>query len=51
MTLNGQEAIETVEGNNFSLLDAKGNRVLILKSNIRAKNGVLHIMSKVLLPQ
>jgi len=51
MTLNGQEAIETVEGNNFSLLDAKGNKVLILKSNIRAKNGVLHIMSNVLLPQ
>jgi len=51
ISLNGQEAVEIVEGSKFSVLDAKGNRVLILKSNIRAKNGVVHIISNVLLPQ
>jgi hypothetical protein len=51
ISLNGQESVEITDSNNFSILDAKGNKTLILKSNIRAKNGVIHIVGNVLLPQ
>ena len=48
---NTQESIQNVSDHNYLILDAKGDRVLITKSDIRAKNGVLHIMNAVLLPQ
>ena len=51
ISLNGQESVEIIDSNNFSILDAKGNKTLILKSNLRAKNGVIHIVGNVLLPQ
>jgi|GEM_PF-1557349 hypothetical protein len=51
ISLNGQESVEIIDTNNYSILDAKGNKTLILKSNIRAKNGVIHIVGSVLLPQ
>jgi uncharacterized surface protein with fasciclin (FAS1) repeats len=48
---NSQEGIQAVSDRNYSIIDAKGNTTLITKSDIRAKNGVLHIVNAVLLPQ
>lgn len=50
-TVNGQEVVVSVEGTNVYLIDAKGGKALVTKSDIKAKNGVIHVIDAVLLPQ
>ena len=50
-TLNGQEVIVSVQGKNIYFIDAKGQKALVTKSDIKAKNGVIHIVNAVSLPQ
>lgn len=50
-TLNGQEVVASVQGTNIYFTDAKGQKALVTKSDIKAKNGVIHIINGVLLPQ
>ena len=50
-TANGQEVIVSIDGTNVYFIDAKGNKALVTKSDIKAKNGVIHIIDVVLLPQ
>lgn len=50
-TTNGQEVIASVADSNTYFIDAKGNKALVTKADIKAKNGVIHIVDAVLLPQ
>lgn len=50
-TVNGQEVVASVKDKNIYFIDAKGDKVLVTKSDIKAKNGVIHIVNGVLLPQ
>lgn len=50
-TLNGQEVIVEVADKNVYFIDAKGGKALVTKSDIKAKNGVIHIVDAVVLPQ
>ena len=50
-TVNGQEVVVSIEGKNVYFIDAKGNKALVVKSDIKAKNGVIHVLDAVLLPQ
>lgn len=50
-TLNGQEVIVELSDNNVYFIDAKGNKALVIKSDMKAKNGVTHIVDTVILPQ
>ena len=58
VTLNGQK-VKTVQGAELTvevsgakvvLVDATGNRVNVLKTNITASNGVIHLIDAVLMP-
>jgi uncharacterized surface protein with fasciclin (FAS1) repeats len=50
-TINDQELVMSLDGTNVYVIDAKGDKALITKSDIKAKNGVIHIVNTVLLPQ
>lgn len=50
-TINGQELVVAVEGSNIYFIGAKGDKALVTKSDIKAQNGVIHIVNAVLLPQ
>lgn len=50
-TLNGQEVVVSLKDKNIYFIDAKGDKALVTKSDIKAKNGVIYIINTVLLPQ
>lgn len=50
-TLNGQEVIVELADGNVYFVDAKGNKALVIKSDMKAKNGVIHVVDTVILPQ
>jgi len=50
-TVNGQEVIASLADSNTYFIDAKGDKALVTKADIKAKNGVIHIIDIVLLPQ
>lgn len=50
-TTNGQELVIELKDKSIYLIDAKGNKALVTKSDIKAKNGVVHVVDAVLLPQ
>jgi uncharacterized surface protein with fasciclin (FAS1) repeats len=50
-TTNGQEVVASLADSNTYIIDAKGDKALVTKSDIKAKNGVIHIIDIVLLPQ
>lgn len=50
-TMNDQEVVVSLADNNVYIVDAKGGKALVTKSDIKAKNGVIHIVDAVLLPQ
>lgn len=50
-TVNGQEVVAELADSNVYFIDAKGNKALVTKSDVKTKNGVIHIVDAVLLPQ
>jgi len=50
-TLNGQELLVELADSNVYFIDAKGNKALVIKADMKAKNGVIHIVDTVVLPQ
>jgi len=49
-TLQGEEITISVDGGNVYLTDAKGNKVQVVKTDIEASNGTIHVINGVLLP-
>lgn len=49
-TLAGQKLKVQVEGEKVFLIDGKDNKVAVVKTNIPATNGVIHVVDGVLLP-
>lgn len=50
-TVNGQElTVEIAEGKVY-FVDAKGGKAMVEKADVNASNGVVHVISSVLLPQ
>lgn len=49
-TVNGAELTVKVAGGKVSLVDATGASVNVVKTDVTAKNGVIHIIDGVLLP-
>lgn len=50
-TLNDQEVVVSLVDKNVYIIDAKGGKALVTKSDIKAKNGVIQTIDAVLLPQ
>ncbi len=50
-TLAGQKLKVQVEGEKVFLIDGKNNKVAVVKTDIPATNGVIHVIDGVLLPQ
>jgi uncharacterized surface protein with fasciclin (FAS1) repeats len=50
-TVNGQELVVSTADNKVTFIDAKGGKAVVTKKDINAKNGVVHIVNAVLLPQ
>ena len=50
-TLNGGELKATKEGNNIVLTDEMGNKATIVKTDIEASNGIIHIIDAVVMPK
>lgn len=50
-TLNDQEVVVSLVDKNVYIIDAKGGKALVTKSDIKAKNGVIQTVDAVLLPQ
>ncbi|OSS39979.1 fasciclin domain protein [Christiangramia flava JLT2011] len=50
-TLNGGELKATKEGDNIVLTDEMGNKATIVKTDIEASNGIIHIIDAVVMPK
>jgi len=50
-TANGQEVVASLADASTYVMDAKGDKALVTKADMKAKNGVIHIIDTVLLPQ
>ena len=49
-TVQGGKLTVSITNGNVYLVDAKGNRVMVEKTDVNAQNGVVHIIGGVLLP-
>ncbi|QGU06189.1 Immunogenic protein MPT70 precursor [Corynebacterium occultum] len=49
-TIQGSDLTVEVEGENVALIDAAGNRVNVVDTDIAASNGVIHVLDGVLMP-
>ena len=49
-TVNGENITVSIDGGNVILTDAKGNKSKVIKTDIVASNGVIHVIDTVLLP-
>ena len=49
-TVQGAELTVEVSGDKVVLVDAAGNRVNVIKTDITASNGVIHVIDAVLIP-
>lgn len=49
-TVQGAELTVEVEGDNVVLVDADGNRVNVVTTDVQASNGVIHVLDGVLMP-
>lgn len=50
-TVAGQTLTVKVNGTNVSLVDATGNTVAVIKTDVTASNGVIHVVDGVLMPK
>lgn len=50
-TVNSQELVVDTSDGKVAFIDAKGGKAVVTKKDINAKNGVVHIVNAVLLPQ
>jgi len=49
-TVNGAPFTVSTEGGNVILTDGQGNKSMVVKTDIAASNGVIHVIDTVLLP-
>jgi len=49
-TVNGANITVTVDNGNVVLTDGQGNKAKVVKTDIVASNGVIHVIDAVLLP-
>jgi len=49
-TVQGAELTVEVTGDKVALVDAAGNRVNVVATDVEASNGVIHVIDGVLLP-
>ena len=49
-TVNGGKLMFHAKGNGWAVMDAKGNMGMITIANVMQKNGVIHVVDKVLMP-
>jgi uncharacterized surface protein with fasciclin (FAS1) repeats len=49
-TVNGADVTVSVENGNVILTDGQGNKAKVVKTDIVASNGVIHVIDAVLLP-
>jgi uncharacterized surface protein with fasciclin (FAS1) repeats len=50
-TLQGGKLVVKIEGGKVFLVDNKNNKVEVVQADVDAKNGVVHVIGGVLLPQ
>ncbi|MCA9344817.1 fasciclin domain-containing protein [Candidatus Saccharibacteria bacterium] len=50
-TVNGEELTVKIANGNVYIVDAKGGEALVTTADVKADNGVVHIVDAVLLPQ
>lgn len=49
-TVNGEQLTFHEDGNSVMIRDAQGNEVKVIKTGIKASNGVVHVIDGVLMP-
>ncbi len=49
-TVNGEKLTAKMAGDTIQLTDAKGNTAMVTATDIRASNGVVHVIDNVLMP-
>jgi len=49
-TLSGNKLVAMLKGDNVVLKDANGNISTVVAADVKASNGVIHVVNKVLLP-
>jgi uncharacterized surface protein with fasciclin (FAS1) repeats len=50
-TVQGEELVATLEGENVILTDANGNKSTIIMTDVDASNGVIHAVDSVVMPK
>ncbi|WP_405211718.1 fasciclin domain-containing protein [Dokdonia sp. Asnod2-E02] len=49
-TVNGQQLVATLKDNKIAITDTAGHTSLLTKTDINGKNGIIHVVDKVLTP-
>ena len=50
-TVNGQELKASIENGKVILTDAKGGKATVIVADLKASNGVIHVIDAVLMPE
>ncbi|QWX85156.1 fasciclin domain-containing protein [Cellulophaga sp. HaHaR_3_176] len=50
-TVNSKELTASLKGDQLIIKDEKNNKIQVLKGNVKASNGIVHIVSDVMIPK
>ena len=50
-TINGEKLIATIKMDKVELLDASGNTAYVIATDLKASNGIIHVIDAVVLPK